>query len=150
MGTRVLLVENDESLRNAVVRALRARGIGVDPFSTPTEALAAVSAGGLWSRALIDLALPEMNGADLAERLLQHLPELEVTFATGGIDGAVLCKAHALGMVIWKPLGLGPLCERFSANRGSGTFRRGPRRASSATMAAVTPDVIAAGATTKR
>lgn len=150
MGSRVLLVENDESLRNAVVRALRARGIGVDPFATPHEALAAVTAGGVWSRALIDLALPEVNGADLAEKLLQHLPELEVTFATGGIDAAVLCKAHALGMVIWKPLGLGPLCERFSANRASGTFRRGPRRASSATMQAVTPDVVAAAGLGKK
>lgn len=144
MRARVLLVENDEALRMSIVRALRARGIGVDAFASPVDALAAVQAGGVWSRALIDLALPELNGADLAEKLLQHLPELEVTFATGGIDSAVLCKAHALGMVIWKPLGLGPLCERFSANRASGTFRRGPRRASSATMQAVTPEVVAA------
>lgn len=149
MGSRVLLVENDESLRNAVVRALRARGIGVDAFATPSEALAAVAAGGVWSRALIDLALPEMDGATLAERVLQDLPEIELTFATGGIDADVLCRAHALGMVIWKPLGLGPLCERFAASRGSGTFRRGPRRASSATMVAVRPEVIAASGSKK-
>jgi CheY-like chemotaxis protein len=141
MGARVLLVEHDEPLRTSIVRALRARGVGVDPFATPAEALAAVEAGGIWMRALIDLALPEMDGATLAERLLQTLPELEITFATGGIDASVLCKAHGLGTVIWKPLGLGPLCERFAAqHRGSGTFvRRGARRASSMQVPAVDP-----------
>jgi CheY-like chemotaxis protein len=142
MGARVLLVEHDEPLRTSIVRALRARGVGVDPFATPSEALAAVEAGGIWTRALIDLSLPEIDGATLAEKLLQYLPELEVTFATGGIDASVLCKAHALGTVIWKPLGLGPLCERFAAiHRASGTFvRRGGRRASSMTMQAVEPE----------
>jgi CheY-like chemotaxis protein len=146
MGARVLLVEHDESLRTSIVRALRARGVGVDPFATPQEALAAVEAGGVWTRALIDLALPDMDGATLAERLLQHLPELDVTFATGGMDAAVLCKAHGLGTVIWKPLGLGPLCERFAAqHRGSGTFMRRPgRRSSSATLTAVDPAVAGA------
>ena len=138
MGSRVLLVENDELLRNNIVRALRARGIGVDPFGTAAEAFASIEAGGVWSRALIDLALPEMDGATLAEKILQHLPEIEITFATGGTDAGVLCKAHGLGKVIWKPLGLGPLCEQFAAqNRQSGTFlRRGTRRASGR-MAAV-------------
>lgn len=139
MGARVLLVEHDETLRTSIVRALRARGIGVDPFASAAEALAAVRSGGVWTRALIDLGLPDMDGATLAEKVLQHLPELEITFATGGIDASVLCKAHGLGTVIWKPLGLGPLCERFSSSsRGSGVFmRRGARRSSSAAVPAL-------------
>lgn len=127
MGARVLLVENDETLRTSIVRALRARGIGVDAFASPADALSAVEGGGVWARALIDLVLPDMDGATLAERLLQHLPELEVTFATGGTDASVLCRAHGLGTVIWKPLGLGPLCERFgTATRRSGVVARRP------------------------
>lgn len=125
MRARVLLVENDEALRMSIVRALRARGIGVDAFASPVDALAAVQAGGVWSRALIDLVLPHMDGATLAEKILQHLPEMEVTFATGGTDASVLCRAHALGTVIWKPLGLGPLCERFgTVPRRSGVVAR--------------------------
>ena len=47
------------------------------------------------------------------------------TFTTGGTDASVLCRAHALGTVIWKPLGLGPLCERFgTASRRSGVVTR--------------------------
>ncbi len=125
MGARVLLVEGDEVLRTSIVRALRARGVGVDAFASPIDALSAVQAGGVWARGLIDLVLPHMDGAALAERLLQHLPELEVTFTTGGTDASVLCRAHALGTVIWKPLGLGPLCERFgTASRRSGVVTR--------------------------
>jgi CheY-like chemotaxis protein len=112
--TRVLLVEGDETLRVAIVRALRARGIGVDAFASPRDALAAVQGGRVWRRALIDLVLPDMDGATLAEEILKVLPEIEVTFATGGTGAAALCRAHSLGTVIWKPLGLGPLCERFS------------------------------------
>lgn len=125
MGARVLLVEADEELRTSIVRALRARGVGVDAFASPLDALSAVQGGGVWARALIDLVLPHMDGATLAEHLLQHLPELEVTFTTGGTDASVLCRAHGLGMVIWKPLGLGPLCERFgTASRRSGVVAR--------------------------
>ena len=130
MGARVLLVEHDESLRTSIVRALRARGIGVDAFATAMEALSAVEGGAQWRRALIDLVLPDLDGATLVERVKSHLPELEVTFATGGADASVLCRAHALGTVIWKPLGLGPLCERFgTVSHQSGVQRRRTARA---------------------
>ena len=125
MASRVLLVEHDEVLRTSIVRALRARGIGVDAFDSAQSALGAVASGRRWSRALIDLGLPDMDGATLAERLSQTLPSLEVTFATGGADATVLCRAQERGAVISKPLGLGPLCERFcTQSRGAGSFRR--------------------------
>lgn len=134
MGARVLLVEHDDALRVSILRALRARGIGVDAFATGTDALSAVAGGAQWGRALIDMVLPDMDGATLAERVLAHLPEIELTFATGGTDAAVLCRASALGTVIWKPLGLGPLCERFgtAARRSGVVTRRAPPKGSRA------------------
>ncbi|MBI5514638.1 MAG: hypothetical protein HY909_12760 [Deltaproteobacteria bacterium] len=136
MAGRVLLVEHDDSMRVSIVRAMRARGIGVDAFTSAAEALTAVKAGGTWTRALIDLNLPELDGASLAEELLAWLPALEVSFAAGGVDAAVLCRAHGLGTVLWKPLGLGPLCERFGQGERhqSGTQLR---RVSSVEMPAV-------------
>ncbi len=125
MAARVLLIESDEALRSSVTRALRARGVGVDAFATGREALDAVREGQVWTRALIDLALPDGDGATLAEQLLHHLPGLDITFAAAGTDARVLCRAHALGSVLWKPLGLGPLCERFGmAVRRSGVVMR--------------------------
>jgi CheY-like chemotaxis protein len=125
MAARVLLVESDDEIRSSIVRALRARGVGVDAYTSSHDALTAVQNGSQWSRALIDLTLPHMDGATLAQQLLQHLPSLEITFTTAGADAAVLCHAHGLGPVLWKPLGLGPLCERFgTAGRRSGVIHR--------------------------
>lgn len=127
MSGRVLLVESDESLRTNIVKALRARGIGVDAFERPSEVIRALERGHTWSRALISLSLDEMDGATLAGHALAHVPELEVTFVTGGVDADVLCRAHALGSVIWKPVGLGPLCERLTTvARRSGIVRKAP------------------------
>ncbi|MDP3275417.1 MAG: response regulator [Deltaproteobacteria bacterium] len=133
MSNRVLFVESDEILRSSVIRALRARGIGVDAFDTALSALEAVSSGTIWTRALIDLSLPDLDGATLAEQILQYLPEIELTFAAGSTEAAVLCRAHGLGTVLWKPFGLGPLCERFSSqSRGSGTFLSPTKRVAAA------------------
>lgn len=125
MAGRVLLVETEEAMRASIVKALRARGVGVDAFERPSEVMRALERGTVWTRALISLALEESDGATLAARALAHLPELEVTFLTGGVDAEVLCRAHALGTVIWKPVGLGPLCERLTTvARRSGVVRK--------------------------
>lgn len=125
MSGRVLLVESDEALRTNIVKALRARGIGVDAYERTAEVLRALERGTVWTRALISLSLDEMDGAALASRALAYLPEMEITFVTGGVDADVLCRAHALGVVIWKPVGLGPLCERLTTvTRRSGVMRK--------------------------
>lgn len=125
MSGRVLLVEPEEALRTNIVKALRARGIGVDAYERSADVMRALERGGVWTRALISLSLDEMDGASLASRALAYLPEMEITFVTGGVDADVLCRAHALGVVIWKPLGLGPLCERLTTvTRRSGVMRK--------------------------
>ncbi len=125
MSSRVLVVEPSEELRVPLMRALRARGVGVDAFASAAEVIEALKGAPAWSRALIELTLPDGDGATLAERVRLHSPEIELCFVTGGVDGELLCRAHALGTILWKPLGLGPLCERFiSDTRRSGVMRR--------------------------
>ena len=125
MSSRVLVVEPNDDLRIPLMRALRARGVGVDAFGSAREVIDALKAGPSWSRALIELTLPGTNGATLAEQVRAHIPEIELCFVTGGESGELLCRAHALGTILWKPLGLGPLCERFiSDTRRSGVVRR--------------------------
>lgn len=125
MSSRVLVVEPAEDLRGPLMRALRARGVGVDAFGSAAEVSEALREGPTWSRALIELTLPDGDGAALADRVRQHAPDIDVCFMTGGVDGELLCRAHALGTVLWKPLGLGPLCERFISDaRRSGVVPR--------------------------
>lgn len=132
MASRVLLIESEEALRSAIVRAMRARGVGVDALD-PMEAIDAVENGAFYERALIDLELHGTNGVAVAEALLEVIPGMEITFAAGGADAQLLCKAHALGVVIWKPLGLGPLCDRFGM----------PQRRSSTVLKKISADDIA-------
>ncbi len=125
MTYRVVVVEPDDLLRVPLVRALRARGVGVDAFVTAREVIAALADGASWPKALVDLTPPDGDGATVAEKLRAYIPEIDVTFVTGGADGELLCRAHGLGTVLWKPLGMGPLCERFVSNtRRSGVVRR--------------------------
>jgi len=74
----VLVVEPVEALRLPLMRALRARGVGVDAFGSAREVLEALKEPDQWSRALIELSLPDGDGAALAERLRVHLPELDL------------------------------------------------------------------------
>lgn len=125
MSSRVLVVEPVEALRIPLMRALRARGVGVDAFGSAREVIEALKVAPPWSRALIELTLPDGDGVTLAQRVRQHAPDIELCFVTGGVDGELLCRAHGLGDILWKPLGLGPLCERFIADtRRSGVVRR--------------------------
>ncbi|MEZ4394056.1 MAG: response regulator [Polyangiales bacterium] len=126
MAGRVVLVEKDEELQTNIVKSLRARGVGVDAFSSHDDVVRALERGVTWARGLFALELDGVDGARLAEVALAHLPELDVIFLTGGgVDAEVLCRAHALGAVIWKPIGLGLLCERLaSPPRRSGVVRK--------------------------
>ncbi|MDB4928821.1 MAG: Two-component system transcriptional regulator [Myxococcaceae bacterium] len=125
MSSRVLVVEPTEALRLPLMRALRARGVGVDAFATAREVLDSIKDAGNWSRALIELTLPDGDGATLATKVRQHAPDIDLCFVTGGADGELLVRAQSLGTILWKPLGLGPLCERFIADtRRSGVVRR--------------------------
>lgn len=125
MSSRVLVVEPSEAVRLPLMRALRARGVGVDAFASASDVLDALQTAAPWSRALIEITLPDGDGVSLAERVRLHAPEIDLCFTTGGADGELLCRAQSLGTILWKPLGLGPLCERFiSDTRRSGVVRR--------------------------
>jgi len=65
---RVLLVEDNESLRDMIAGHLRAHGFAVDPAGTGKQALGAAGATA-YSAMILDLGLPDMDGLDV----LRHL-----------------------------------------------------------------------------
>jgi CheY-like chemotaxis protein len=80
----VLVVEDEDSLRALVQRALQARGYHVLSASDGEEALAVdASFSGPIHLLLSDLVMPGLTGADLAQRLVRRRPAMNVLYVSG-------------------------------------------------------------------
>jgi two-component system cell cycle sensor histidine kinase/response regulator CckA len=86
----VMLVEDDESVRNLVRVMLEAKGYHVLAAAGAHEAerLCAERAGGV-DLLLTDVVMPEVNGRVLAERLSAMSPSMRILFMSGYSDEAV-------------------------------------------------------------
>ncbi len=62
--SRILVAEDEESIRFVLKRALEGRGYHVRPFAEGLTALAALRDGG-FDLAIVDIRLPDMSGLDL-------------------------------------------------------------------------------------
>jgi CheY-like chemotaxis protein len=83
-GGTVLVVEDDSLVRSMVCRALSEAGFRVIEAANGDEALALVRSDSAGIDAVLtDLAMPELGGRELAQRLLAEWPELPVVFMSG-------------------------------------------------------------------
>jgi len=86
----VMLVEDDESVRNLVRTMLETKGYEVLAAAGADEAerLCAARTGGV-DLLLTDVVMPEVNGRVLAERLAALSPSMRILFMSGYSDEAV-------------------------------------------------------------
>jgi two-component system cell cycle sensor histidine kinase/response regulator CckA len=86
----VMLVEDDEAVRNLVRTMLETKGYNVLAAAGADEAerLCAARAGGV-DLLLTDVVMPEVNGRVLAERLAALSPSMRILFMSGYSDEAV-------------------------------------------------------------
>lgn len=115
---RVLLVEDDDTLRATLAQALVAAGYSVDPVS---DGLAADLALGTteYGVVVLDLGLPGLDGIDVLRRLRQRknrTPVLVLTARTGVDDRVHGLRAGADDFLI-KPFALPELEARIEALR---------------------------------
>ncbi len=91
----VLLVEDDETVRDLACSVLKRFGYEVLEAKNPTEALR-LSEGheGPIHLLITDVIMPGMNGKELAERLQEGRPELRVLYASGYTDNVIV--SHGL------------------------------------------------------
>ncbi|NLI30728.1 MAG: response regulator, partial [Nitrospiraceae bacterium] len=83
-GERLLLIEDDESVRATTRQFLIASGYDVVALARGAEAIEYVREHpGRIRLALIDVIMPEMNGAEVCRMLQAVQPELKVIFMSG-------------------------------------------------------------------
>lgn len=79
---RILLAEDDESMRIYLCRALERSGYEVVAVDRGTAALPLISQE-RFDLLLTDIVMPEMDGIELAQHVAQIAPETRVMFITG-------------------------------------------------------------------
>jgi two-component system response regulator RegA len=90
---RLLLVDDDETFRERLSRALAARELDVVAAADPTTALAAARRAKL-DFAVVDLKMPGGSGLDLVRDLVALDPELRIVVLTG--YGSIASAVEAL------------------------------------------------------
>nr|MBA4771138.1 response regulator [Sphingobium sp.] len=87
---RILLAEDDESMRTYLARALEKSGYDVVSVGTGVEAVPHIEAD-RFDLLLTDIVMPEMDGIELAQHAAQVAPDMRIMFITG--FAAVTLKA---------------------------------------------------------
>lgn len=82
IGQRILLAEDDDSMRAFLQRAIERAGYEVTAVDRGTEALPHL-ADGEFDLLLTDIVMPEMDGIELAQRAAALAPKMRVIFITG-------------------------------------------------------------------
>jgi PAS domain S-box-containing protein len=86
----ILVVEDEDRVRNMSVEALRDLGYTVIEAGRPADAIAMLAAGQQIDLLFTDVVMPEMSGRQLADHLLTVKPDLKVLFTTGYTRNAIV------------------------------------------------------------
>jgi FixJ family two-component response regulator len=106
MSTRKLVsvVDDDESVREALPDLIRQFGFAAQAFSS-AEAFLASDVVSETSCVILDIAMPGMSGPDLQQELRQRRSEIPIVFITANGDKTVRPRLLAQGAVecLFKP-----------------------------------------------
>ncbi|RME15992.1 MAG: sigma-54-dependent Fis family transcriptional regulator [Bdellovibrio sp.] len=105
---RILVVDDETSLRTALFRALDGKGYQVITASNVKEALLLGQTGKKLDLALIDLRLPDGDGIDLMTQLKSYHPHCQVLILTGfgTIELAIKATQKGAAHFVTKPFNL--------------------------------------------
>ena len=111
---RILLAEDDDSMRGFLARAIERAGYDVVAVDRGTAAVPHLERGG-FDLLLTDIVMPEMDGIELAQRASEISPDMRVMFITG-FAAVALSKtsgAPAGSKVLSKPFHLRDLTDEI-------------------------------------
>jgi DNA-binding response OmpR family regulator len=78
---RILLVDDEPDIVQAVKKGLEMRGLSVDAFEDPEKALKAFRPN-TYNIAILDVSMPKMNGFQLYREILRRDDKVRVRFFT--------------------------------------------------------------------
>ena len=116
-GETILVVEDEESVRDMIVQALKRKPYNVMEASSGEQALELVGTGKCSPHLLItDIVMPGMRGTEAAQKLLSMVPGLGVLFMSGYTDNSMFHQKvlEAGSSFIQKPFTLDVLDERVT------------------------------------
>ena len=118
--TRILLAEDDESMRAFIERALLKAGYEVTSFANGREAFERVKAEP-FTLLLTDIVMPQMDGIELARRASEIDPDLKIMFITGFAAVTLNTSTQAVkdAQVLSKPFHLKDLVREIDRLLGA-------------------------------
>jgi PAS domain S-box-containing protein len=95
----ILLVEDEEGVRNLIERILTSRGYRVVDAPDPLAALELLEHEEHVDLVVTDVVMPGMGGGELAERVRERLPDVRVLFISGYADDEMVRHGVVAGEV---------------------------------------------------
>jgi FixJ family two-component response regulator len=115
----VVVVDDDESVRESLPDLLREWGLAVQGFSSAEDFLASGLANETHCL-ILDIAMPGMSGPELQQELLRRRSAIPIVFITGQLDESLRPRLLAEGAVecLFKPLREAALLEAIDTALG--------------------------------
>ena len=114
---KLLIVEDDESVRTLAARALERAGHQIDVAADGAQGLASIrAAAGGYDLVVSDIRMPEMDGIEMAKAAAASYPGMRIMLMTGYAEQRERAE-DLLGIirgVVQKPFTLTELRERVS------------------------------------
>jgi len=119
---RVLLVDDDRFVLASTADLLRELGHEPIEANSGAEALMLLRGSAAPDIAILDFAMPEMTGAELAKRIRELCPDLPLLLATGYADGTADSHLPRLD----KPFSLSELARQIEIATARASLTSGP------------------------
>jgi len=117
-GITVLVADDEASLRNTIVEILRSSGYNVLESQTAEEALElARQYAGKVDILLTDIVMPELRGPELARRIKNIQPDVQVVFMSGYAEGLPEAELPPNSAFLQKPFRFATLLEQLKLIR---------------------------------
>lgn len=117
-GRLVLVVDDDEDLREMIALVLGAHGYRTQEAVDGLDALEQIVAGARPALVLLDLRMPRMNGTEFLAALRARDTSIPVVVITGDLGGARDALAAGARTCVRKPIDMDALLDTVGQHAG--------------------------------